>query len=99
MLRTKGTRHSSLTGRFEHRVVHPDSLVITGCEIVDRYKSAEDAEGNCYDWYEIEKYESKVELSDMERDALNEEINGLVADCGELIEQLYESDLEYVIGE
>lgn len=98
-LKTKGTIHTDLEGLFEHREVYPDCVIVTSCEIVSHYHSTEDAEGNCYDWYEIDHYEQKVDLADAARDALQEEIDGLIADCGELVEQLYESDMEYIIGE
>ena len=98
-LRTKSTRHSDLSGSFEHRAVYPDCIIEQSCRIVEKYKTAEDAEGNCYDWYEIADYESKVNLADAARDAMQEEIDSLVEDCGDLVEQLYEADMEFIIGE
>lgn len=97
-LRTKGDKHTHLAGRFEFNEVYPDCVISNTCEIDEHYRSAEDGEGNCYDWYTIRNYESKVDLSETERDALNAEIDELTEYCGQVVEQVYESDLEYVIG-
>ena len=99
ILKTKGDSHSHLGGSFELEEVYPDSRITTRCEIVRRYKSDEDAEGNCYDWYTINNYERHVDLSDSERGALSSEIDELTAYCGELVEEVYEADMEFIIGE
>ena len=99
ILKTKGDSHSHLSGSFDLEEVYPDSRIITRCEIVRHFKSDEDVEGNCYDWYIIDKYERHVNLSDTERGELNSEIDELTECCGELVEQVYEADMEFIIGE
>lgn len=98
ILKTRGDKHTHLAGRFELGEVYPDCVIRTICDIEDHYKAAEDEESICYDWYHITNYERKVELSETERDAYNAEIDELTSYCGDLVEQVYESDLEYVIG-
>lgn len=98
ILRTKGTEHTQLTGTIEHLEEFADSIIRTSCRILEHISSAEDDEGNCYDWYEVDQYKQEINLSDTEREKLNTEIDSLVADCGELVQQLYESDLTYAIG-
>lgn len=98
ILRTKGTEHTQLTGVIEHLEEFADSTIKTSCRILEHLGSADDDEGNCYDWYEVDQYKQEINLADNERSALQGEIDGLVADCGELVQQLYESDLTYAIG-
>ena len=85
ILKTKGDSHSHLGGSFELEEVYPDSRITTRCEIVSHYT--------------INNYERHVDLSDSERGALNSEIDELTAYCGELVEEVYEADMEFIIGE
>lgn len=98
MLKTKGMKHTKLTGLVEHLEEFADSTIKTSCRILKHLGSAEDAEGNCYDWYEIDQYKQEINLAEIERERLSTEIDSLVADCGELVQQLFESDLSYAIG-
>lgn len=98
ILKTKGEHHTHLAGPLELTEVYPDCTITTNCIITKHYKAAEDAEGSCYDWYTIEEYERKVDLAEIARMELEEEIDELTEYCGELVDELYETDLEYVIG-
>ena len=55
-LKTKGTTHTDLSGYINSVQEYADSVVIDRCLIVEKYLSAEDDEGNCYDWYVIDKH-------------------------------------------
>ena len=55
-LRTKGSEHTDLTGFQEVVQEYPDCTITDSFRIVRHYKSDEDAEGNCYDWYLIDSH-------------------------------------------
>ena len=56
VLKTKGSEHSDLTGFHELETKYPDEVITDNFHIVEKVDSAEDAEGNCYDWYIIDKH-------------------------------------------
>lgn len=98
-LKTKGEAFTHLGGDFSHTEEYSDCTITHTCHIKEHYHSAKDSEGNCYDWYEIDNYNHRINLADAERDRLNDEIDEITQYCGDLVEQVYQSDLEYVIGE
>ena len=55
-LKTKGSTHTDLSGYINSVQEYADSVVTDRCLIVEKYRSAEDSEGNCYDWYVIDKH-------------------------------------------
>ena len=55
-LRTKGAAHSHLRGFHEVVQQYPDCTITDSFRVVRHCKSAEDDEGNCYDWYEIDSH-------------------------------------------
>ena len=52
-LKTVGEVHSDLSGKVETRREYPDSTIVDSCIIKEKYHSAKDVAGNCYDWYAI----------------------------------------------
>lgn len=52
-LRTKGSKHSDLSGFCTIVREYPDQTVTDRFRIRGRYMSSEDTAGNCYDWYAI----------------------------------------------
>ena len=56
VLRTKGEAHSDIKGFFEVVNKYPDCTITDSFYAVRKYHSDEDAEGNCYDWYTIDKH-------------------------------------------
>lgn len=56
VLKTKGDAHTDLTGF--HQIVHeyPDQTITDNFRVVRKLNSKEDAEGSCYDWYEIDRH-------------------------------------------
>lgn len=56
VLKTKGDSHTDLTGYHQIEQVYPDQTVTDNFRIVQKLDSAEDEEGNCYDWYEIDHH-------------------------------------------
>lgn len=52
-LKTIGAEHSNLEGFASIMREYPDGNITDNFNIVEKYHSDEDTEGNCYDWYEI----------------------------------------------
>ena len=55
-VRTKGAEHSTLTGFCETVREYPDCTITDSFFVCGHIRSAEDAEGRCYDWYEIDHH-------------------------------------------
>ena len=55
-LKTVGAEHSELTDFIQTTREYPDQVITDSCKIVCKYRSSVDSEGNCYDWYEIDKH-------------------------------------------
>lgn len=62
-LKTKGSAHTDLSGYIGSVQEYADSVVTDRCLIVRKYRSAEDDEGNCYDWYVIDKHYRYVDTA------------------------------------
>lgn len=56
VLKTKGSTHTGLTGYHSIVQEYPDQTITDNFHVVRKIDSAEDAEGNCYDWYEIDHH-------------------------------------------
>ena len=56
VLKTKGGHHTDLTGYHQIEREYPDQTIIDNFRIVRKLDSREDAEGSCYDWYEIDRH-------------------------------------------
>ena len=56
VLRTKGNSHSKLDGFHQLVREYPDQTVTDSFRIVGKIDRAEDGDGNCYDWYEIDHH-------------------------------------------
>ena len=52
-LKTIGETHTNLTGRQSIERKYPDAIMTDSFYVKDKYRSDEDLEGNCYDWYII----------------------------------------------
>ena len=63
VLKVKGDAHTDLTGYQEIEVKYPDQTITDKFRVVRKLDSQEDAEGNCYDWYEIDRHYRTVDKS------------------------------------
>ncbi|MBP3536950.1 MAG: hypothetical protein J6J93_05345 [Muribaculaceae bacterium] len=61
VLKTKGGNHTDLTGFHQIERTYPDQVITDNFRIVRKLDSQEDAEGNCYDWYEIDHHYRAVD--------------------------------------
>lgn len=56
VLKTIGDTHTSLTGYHQLEREYPDQTITDSFRVVRKLRSTEDAEGRCYDWYEIDHH-------------------------------------------
>ncbi len=56
VLKTIGGHHTDLTGYRQIEREYPDQTITDSFRVVRKLRSAEDAEGRCYDWYEIDRH-------------------------------------------
>ena len=56
VLKTIGAEHSDLSGFQQTVREYPDCTITDSFFVVRKYHSDEDVEGNCYDWYTIDKH-------------------------------------------
>lgn len=60
-LRTKGSEHTNFDGFVETVQDFDDSTITDTFHIVCKTKSDDDVEGNCYDWYIIDKHNRVID--------------------------------------
>lgn len=56
VLRTKGDTHTDMSGFCEIVREYQDCTITDSFFVMRKNQSSEDAEGNCYDWYTIDKH-------------------------------------------
>ena len=64
ILRVKGPSHTDLSGFQQAAQESPDETVTDRFRVVRKLKSAEDAAGRCYDWYEIDRHYRTIDRSE-----------------------------------
>ena len=67
-LKTTGER-TDYSGEIQLVTEYDDTIITDTCEIVSKYYSAEDIEGNCYDWYEVKNHNRHIEYREFEETA------------------------------
>lgn len=60
-LMTKGAEHTNLSGFVDTVREYDDSTITDSFLVTAHTGSSEDAEGNCYDWYEIDKHSRTID--------------------------------------
>lgn len=61
LLETKGEQHTDLSGFCEITREYPDCVITDTFHVLRRMKASEDAEGNCYDWYIIDRHNRTID--------------------------------------
>lgn len=56
VLKTKGVEHTNLSGFVETVREYDDCTITDTFHVVRKTQSDTDAEGNCYDWYVIDRH-------------------------------------------
>ncbi|MBQ7563929.1 MAG: hypothetical protein IJT16_08065 [Lachnospiraceae bacterium] len=93
-LKTKGDSHTDLIGFHQLRRDYDDQTIIDEFRILKKIKTAEDSEGNCYDWYEIDSHYRITDKFTPNREA----IEGGIADTQDAICEVSE-ELEQRIAD
>ena len=96
-LKTVDSEHSNLSGNIQIIREYPDCTITDSCCIMERYHTAEDEEGNCYDWYIISNHWRNIDKSEKEIAKTNAklaaltETNSFLEEClVEMAEKVYE---------
>lgn len=73
VLKTKGDTHTDLTGYQQIVQEFPGEKITDNFRVVRKAGSSEDGEGNCYDWYEIDRHYRTIDKTGpvAEREARN----------------------------
>lgn len=73
VLKIKGDTHTDLTGFHQHVQEFPGEKITDNFRVVRKMDSREDSEGNCYDWYEIDRHYRTIDKTGplVEREARN----------------------------
>lgn len=56
VLKTIGDAHTNLTGYHQLEREYPDQTITDSFRVACKLRSAEDVNGRCYDWYEIDHH-------------------------------------------
>ena len=69
-LKTKGDVHSNLEGIVETKREYDDSVIIDRFKVIEKFRSKEDEEGNCYDWYTIDNHYRYVDFFTPQKESI-----------------------------
>ena len=61
VLKTKGHAHTDLTGYQQTVREFPGQKITDNFRVIRKIGSDEDVEGNCYDWYEIDRHYREID--------------------------------------
>ena len=70
VLKTKGDTHTDLSGFQEVVREFPGEKITDNFRVVRKMDSTEDCEGNCYDWYEIDRHYREIDRTGPVAEAL-----------------------------
>ena len=73
-LKTIGER-TNYSGEIQLVTEYDDTIITDTCEIVSKYYSAEDSEGNCYDWYEVKNHNRTIKFKEVKETVSNMILN------------------------
>ncbi|MBQ8947791.1 MAG: hypothetical protein IJ058_13475 [Lachnospiraceae bacterium] len=89
-LKTKNDKHTNLSGSVTLESKYPDQIVTDRFMVIERYRSEIDAEGNCYDWYVIDKHYRYVDKYTPNIGKVEERIDGDIASTQEGLMETYD---------
>jgi hypothetical protein len=73
-LKTVGQTHTNLGGFTQTVREYTGSTITDRFRVVEKYRSEEDAEGNCYDWYVISDHYRYVDKTEAVKTQLGAEL-------------------------
>lgn len=71
ILKTVGAEHTELSGFQQTVREYPDCTITDTFHVVKKTKSDEDSEGNCYDWYVIDRHYRSIDKTGPVKDSLD----------------------------
>ncbi len=92
-LRTKGEVHSDLIGFQEVLREYDDADIVDSFLIMEKTDSSEDEEGNCYDWYVIDKHTQRIQKTKY-LEARTEEVYDVTMDTQSGLLETYLSGMD-----
>lgn len=75
ILKTVGNEHTDLTGKHEIVRKYPDCTITDSFNVAEHFLSKEDAEGKCYDWYELADHYRYIDYFSPQKEGIDEQIN------------------------
>ena len=93
ILKTKGDTHSSLEGYQEVVREYLDQTITDRFRVVKKTNSAEDEEGNCYDWYIIDNHYRDTDKFPLDVRSTEQEITDLQIENMEMGEALTNAEI------
>ena len=73
-LKTVGQTHTNISGFTQTVREYADSTITDRFRVVEKYRSEEDTEGNCYDWYVISDHYRYVDKTEAVKTQLGAEL-------------------------
>jgi len=93
ILKTKGDSHTNLTGYQEVVRQYPDQNIVDRFRVIEKINVAEDEEGNCYDWYTIDKHYRDTDKFPLDIRETEQEITDLQIENMEMGEALTNAEI------
>ena len=93
ILKTKDAAHTDLDGRVNLEMKLGNTLIRDAFTVVGKYQSAEDLDGNCYDWYYICDHYRHEDRTEEVRSECEQEITDLEIESMEQEQAITENEI------
>lgn len=93
ILKTKGDIHSELEGYQEVVREYADQTITDRFRVIEKTNTAEDEEGNCYDWYIIDNHYRDTDKFQLDVRTTEQEITDLQIENMEMGEALTNAEI------
>lgn len=95
-LRTKGDEHTDMIDVQSVVEKYTDRIITHNFIIVEKYRSDEDIEGNCYDWYIIRNHNRYDDMFTQQIGKTEKEITDLEIENIELAQALTDAEIAII---
>lgn len=93
ILKTKDVAHTDLDGRVSLEMKLGNTLIRDAFTVVKKYQSAEDLDGNCYDWYYICDHYRHEDRTEEVRSECEQEVTDLEIESMEQEQAITENEI------
>jgi len=90
ILKTKGEEHTNFYGKMEIKREFDDAIIIDTFNVINKYQSKKDQEGNCYDWYIISNHYRYIDKYTPNIGKVEEQFNTEIADTNAGLMETYD---------